>query len=130
METIATLLIYLSGMAGIFGHWCVLKVRSKSQDSLWTYLRENFEYTIASLAMGIGSSSTLLTLLMPGMSLQQIIVLMGSAFSAGLAADAAINKGSQPEPGAIEVQPEIKVIEAKTHENDDLNALLGRHHQS
>lgn len=117
-ETIATIAVYLAGIAGIFGHWCILHIRARSKDSLWNYLKTNFEYTFASFSVGIGSSSTVLTLLMPGMTIQQIMVLMGSAFSAGMAVDATINKGSQgqkPEPQTIKVIP---------NEKDDLNDVL------
>jgi hypothetical protein len=126
---IEIILIYVFGLLGILGHWATRYIQSRTASSVGEYLKSNIVYTFASLSAGFASSSGLLVLLTPEMTVQQIIALMGAAYTAGYTCDSKFNKDNPKEPKAAE-KPEIKVIEAENHENEDINDRIARHHKS
>jgi uncharacterized membrane protein YesL len=129
LTMVEIILIYVFGVLGILGHWATRYIQSRTTSSVGEYLKSNIVYTFASLSAGFASSSGLVMVLTPGMTVQQIIVLLGAAYTAGYTCDSKFNKDKPKETKEAE-KPEIKVIEAENHENEDINDRLARHHQS
>lgn len=115
------ILIYTAGALGILGHWATRYVQARTQNSLIDYLKGNIVYTFASLSASFASSTAITMAITPDMTIQQILILIGTAYTAGYAGDSKFNRDKQPEP---------TIIEVKTHQADDLNDLLNKHHQS
>jgi uncharacterized membrane protein YesL len=119
IEILIIIGIYVFGLLGIIGHWATRYIQARTASSLWDYLKTNAVYTFASLSAGMASSSAVTVLFVPGMTIQQIILLFGAAYTGGYTCDSTFNKEkSQPE--------EPKVIEVETHEDPSLEEINNR----
>jgi hypothetical protein len=118
-EAVIIIGIYIFGLFGIVGHWATRYIQARMASSLWSYLKANAVYTFASLSAGMASSSAVTLLFMPGMSVQQIILLFGAAYTGGYTCDSKFNKEK-----ASETSKKPTPIEVKTNENESLDDVL------
>lgn len=114
--------VYVAGLLGILGHWATRRYQSRTTSSFFEYLRVNSAYTFASLSAGFGALSGVTVLITPGMSAQQIIALLGAAYTTTYAIDSKLNKDK---PVAENATQNRKVIKVETNE-EDIDDVLSR----